>query len=70
MANYAFENFEVATYRSLIAIARIGGFEQAIPLLEESLHEEEVMVRFIGDRQPAVVDRYIPLRSAGEQASH
>lgn len=70
LANYAFENFEVATYRSLITIARIGGYEQALPLLEESLHEEEVMARFIGDMLPAVVDRYISLRSAGEQASH
>src|SRR3982751_4476538 len=34
-ANFAFENFEAATYKGLIVMAQEGGFEDAIPLLQQ-----------------------------------
>ena len=70
LANYAFENYEVATYKSLIIMAREGGFEAAIPRLEESLREEEAMVTFLDQTLPLVITKFLALRSQGRQASH
>lgn len=70
LANYAFENYEAAAYKALISMARAGGFEAAIPKLEESLREELAMVTFLDETLPKVIDRFLALRSQGEQASH
>lgn len=69
-ANFAFENYEAASYRSLIAMAKKGGFQSAIPLLEASLSEEEAMAAWLDQHLPAVTERYLQLSSAGAQASH
>lgn len=70
LANFAFENFEVATYKSLITMAQAGGFEAAIPLLEESLREEQAMVAFLDETLPVIIRKFLALRSEGAQASH
>lgn len=70
LANYAFENYEAAAYKALIAIAKAGGYEAAIPKLEESLREELAMVAFLDETLPLVIDKFLALRSQGEQASH
>lgn len=67
-ANNAFENFEIASYRSLIAMAEAGGMAQAIPLLQQSLDEEIAMARWIDEHTPAVTRRYLSLRLAGATA--
>ncbi|WP_237938942.1 DUF892 family protein, partial [Acetobacter senegalensis] len=54
LANFAFENFEAATYKSLITIAEEGGFTDAIPLLQQTLQEELAMVVFLDEMQPMV----------------
>jgi ferritin-like metal-binding protein YciE len=69
-ANFAFENFEAASYTSLITVADLGGFDAAQPLLEQTLVEEQRMAAWIKDRAPAITQRYLELRSAGETASH
>lgn len=68
-ANFAFENYEIATYKALIQIADEGGFNSAVPLLEESLREEQAMAAFLDEMQPMVIRKYLALRSAGERAS-
>ncbi|HUD91060.1 ferritin-like domain-containing protein [Sphingobium sp.] len=70
LANFAFENFEVATYKALITMAQAGGFQAAIPKLEESLREEQAMVAFLDETLPVIVQKFLALRSQGEQASH
>ena len=40
-ANVAFEAFEQATYRSLIAMAQATGFQHHVPIYESTLREEE-----------------------------
>lgn len=70
LANFAFENFEIASYRALIEMARKGGFNEAVPLLEETLKEEIAMAAFIEETLPVVVERYMTRREAGEQAGH
>ena len=40
-ANHAFENFEIASYKSLIVMAEAAGHQKFVPALEETLREEE-----------------------------
>lgn len=65
LVNYAFENFEVASYRSLIAMADAGGFAAASTLLGETLREEEAMAAWVLDSLPRLTLKYVGLRSAG-----
>jgi ferritin-like metal-binding protein YciE len=69
-ANFAFENFEAASYKALIVIAEEGGFTTAIPLLQQTLQEELAMAAFCDEILPTVVRKYLNLRASGEQASH
>ena len=68
-ANYAFEHFEIASYKSLITLAEDGGFAQAAPLLQQSLGEEQRMAQWIDESLPLVTRRYAQLyaeQGAGE----
>jgi ferritin-like metal-binding protein YciE len=69
-ANYAFESFEVASYQALIVMAEEGGFQDALPLLQETLREELAMQQWVADTLPLVVRKYLTLRQSGETASH
>jgi len=69
-ANFAFENFEIASYKGLIAIAETGNFGNAIPLLDATLKEELAMARFCDESLPTIMRTYLELRAAGETASH
>ncbi len=46
-ANYAFESFEIASYKSLIAMATTLGDQAAIPALEQNLREEVAMQEWL-----------------------
>lgn len=67
-ANFAFENFEAAAYKSLITVAEVGGYASAIPLLRETLDEELAMAQFCDEILPTVTRRFLELRAAGEKA--
>ncbi|UZK67792.1 ferritin-like domain-containing protein [Sphingomonas sp. M1-B02] len=60
-ANYAFENFEIAAYKSLITLAEHGGFASATPALEQTLREEQAMAQWIDEALPMVTRRYADL---------
>ena len=47
MANFAFENFEIAAYKSLIALAEASGNDGAIADLEANLNEELAMAEWL-----------------------
>ena len=68
MVNYAFENFEIASYRSLIALAEAGDFPSATSLLRETLGEEEAMAAWVLDSLPGLTLKYVGLSSLGEKA--
>ncbi|HEX8257041.1 MAG TPA: ferritin-like domain-containing protein [Allosphingosinicella sp.] len=68
--NFAFENFEIASYRSLIALAEAGGFGAAAPLLEATLAEEQAMAAWIEQSLPDLTLKYAALRQGGRVASH
>jgi len=64
-ANYAFEHFEIAAYKSLLVLAEDGGFAKATPLLTRSLGEEQAMAQWIDDALPTITRRYASLYAEG-----
>ncbi|HEV7276801.1 MAG TPA: ferritin-like domain-containing protein [Devosiaceae bacterium] len=70
MANYAFEHYEIAAYKSLITVAKAAGGTSAISLLQQNLDEEERMAEWIDQNLDAVTKKYLSLREAGETAKH
>lgn len=60
-ANLAFENYEIAAYCSLIAMAEACGYADALAPLRQSLEEERDMARFIDDNTPAVTRKFMAL---------
>lgn len=67
-ANHAFENYEIAAYRSLIRLGEMLSLQNITPLLTQNLREEEDMAEWIKTHIDAVTERYVSLSSAGEQA--
>ena len=67
-ANLAFENFEIASYKSLITIGELGGFNQQVDLLRQSLEEEKQMARWIDDNIGKVTTQYVMAREQGAQS--
>lgn len=64
-ANYAFEHFEIAAYKSLLVLAEDGGFANATLLLTQSLGEEQAMAQWIDDALPTITRRYASLYAEG-----
>jgi ferritin-like metal-binding protein YciE len=60
-ANYAFENFEIASYTSLITLAEDGGFGAAIAPLQMTLREEQTMADWVLNALPVITRRYVQL---------
>ncbi len=67
-ANYAFENFEIAAYRSLITVAELGGFPAAVAPLTANLDEERAMAAWLNDNLRTVTMRFAALKEAGATA--
>ena len=67
-ANFAFENFEIAAYNSLIVIAEAGGYNAGANGLKANLAEEKAMASWLEQNLAAVTSRFLSLREAGEEA--
>ncbi len=67
-ANFAFENFEIAAYKSLITLATEAGNSNATSVLRQNLDEELDMARWLDSNIEAVTLKYAALRQSGEQA--
>ncbi len=67
-ANHAFENFEIASYTSLIAMAEATGNSGHVPTLRQTLTEEERMATWIRENTPTISLRYLQLKEQGEKA--
>lgn len=61
-ANYAFEHYEIAAYKSLLAMCEQAATQNIASLLRESLSEEERMAQWIGEHVKPTTERYIALR--------
>jgi ferritin-like metal-binding protein YciE len=58
-SNNAFEHFEIASYKSLLALAGPAGAESSRPALESSLREEEQMAAWIDANVQKVTMEYL-----------
>jgi ferritin-like metal-binding protein YciE len=58
-ANNAFENFEIAAYRSLLILGDAAGDSGARPQLEQSLEEEERMASWVAANLEKVTLEYL-----------
>ena len=67
-ANHAFENFEIASYTSLIAMAEATGNSGHVPTLRQTLTEEERMAAWIRENTPAISLKYLQLSEQGEKS--
>lgn len=67
-ANFAFEHFEIAAYKSLLTLADLIGNDQATGLLKQSLAEEEAMARWIDEHLAETTRMYVTRRAEGETA--
>lgn len=68
IANFAFENYEIAAYNSLLIMAEMGGFKSAMAALRENLSEEENMARWLSENLREVTAEFVTRREAGESA--
>lgn len=69
-ANYAFEHYEIAAYKSLITLARSAGATEAIPLLQQNLEQEMAMAQWLDQNLETVTMKYATRREMGETAKH
>lgn len=67
-ANYAFENYEIASYKSLICVADATGQSSHVRLLEQTLGEEIAMAGWIENNVDKVTLRFLELSEAGKTA--
>jgi len=67
-ANHAFENFEIASYESLIAMAEATGKSGHVPALRKTLDEEQRMATWLREQTPAITLRYMQLYEQGRKA--
>jgi ferritin-like metal-binding protein YciE len=67
-ANNAFENFEIAAYKSLITMAEVAGHAQFVAPLRQTLEEEQRMAQFIADNVEMITRKYLEREAAGQKA--
>jgi ferritin-like metal-binding protein YciE len=67
-ANHAFENFEIASYKSLITMAEAAGHQRFIPALQETLREEEKTAQAIRDMIEPITRKYLMREAQGLKA--
>jgi len=67
-ANLAFENFEIASYKSLICMAQLGGFNQFVSPLQQSLQEEQRMASWIDQNVETVTRAFLQNVVSGRKA--
>lgn len=60
-ASFAFENYETAAYKSLIAVAQKVGAQAAVAPLQQSCQEEEAMAQFLNANLDSVTRRFIDM---------
>ncbi len=67
-ANFAFEHQEIAAYTSLLAMAEAVGDTSSVPVLRQSLSEEQAMADWIEHSIVPTTQRYLELLGQGERA--
>lgn len=68
LASYAFEHFEIVSYRALIEIAKLAEEPEIMRFCEESLAEEEAMAAWILEHLPDGIRMYVARSSVDAEA--
>lgn len=68
LANFAFEHYEIASYKSLITLSEATGHTGAITALKQSLEEEESMALWIDEHLAETTRMFVSRSEAGETA--
>lgn len=68
LANFAFENYEIAAYKSLLTISDHGGYQAAHSALAMNLDEEVNMARWLEDNLEKVTLEFVALTEQGQTA--
>jgi ferritin-like metal-binding protein YciE len=58
-ANFAFENYEIAAYKSLCQMAELTGHTAAIAPLQQTLREEMNMAKWLEDNLSTITSTYV-----------
>jgi ferritin-like metal-binding protein YciE len=69
-ANCALENFEIASYKSLIVMAEESGSGGGISALRETLREEQAMAQWCEDSIEQITRKYLVLHQDRDFSSH
>jgi len=64
LANFAFENYEIAAYKSLLTIADAGGYVAATSGLRANLAEEQIMAAWLDENLAQVTTKFLSLKEA------
>jgi ferritin-like metal-binding protein YciE len=67
-ANFAFENYEAAAYKSLIAIGREAGKAEALEPLQQNLDEELAMAAWLEENLEVLTSKFVTRFTEGETA--
>jgi len=67
-ANFAFENFEIAAYKSLLILSELGGHGKSTLALQANLEEEQAMANWLDENLRDVTIRFATLKESGEPA--
>jgi len=58
-ASYSFEHYEIAAYKSLLTLCEIATQRSIVPLLQQSLEEEEAMAKWLKDNLSRVTKDFV-----------
>jgi ferritin-like metal-binding protein YciE len=67
-ANFAFEHYEIASYKALLVLAETVGHAPGQSMLETSLKEEQAMADWIDQHIRPTTLRYLERSAAGQKA--
>jgi ferritin-like metal-binding protein YciE len=68
LASFAFENFEIISYKALLETAKLDGDADIIAMCEENLREEEAMADWLEHHLPDIIHKYLSRASADVEA--
>jgi len=70
LSSYTFEHMEIASYRILIAAARVAGDEETQRVCEAILVEEEAMAAWLLEQLPVITQDFLARQQAEVTAKH
>jgi ferritin-like metal-binding protein YciE len=68
LADFAFENFEIASYKALIGAAEQAGEPDVKKVCERILEQEVEMANWLEQKLPGITANYLERKEAGEPA--